>query len=128
MCGSTVNLEFDHVDSKDKSFAISRNMSYNFSEIQNEINKCQLLCRQCHIKKSKRENDICAKIDADIAISICEEYTAMGMTQTEIGNRYGLTQSAVGLIVRGERWGTETHKYRNCPIVQIEHCEEHVFE
>lgn len=47
-------LDFDHVDSKDKDLAISRAIWNNWSmnRLINEINKCQILCANCHRKKT----------------------------------------------------------------------------
>ena len=50
--------------------------------------------------------------DKDIAIAICKEYIRNHVSQQEIGARYGISQSAVGRIIRGERWGEETKDFR----------------
>lgn len=54
-CGSTVNLEIDHLYPADKSFTIGQRMSKPFNELVEEAKKCQLLCRKCHIAKSTIE-------------------------------------------------------------------------
>ncbi len=52
-CGTTENLEVDHKDSKKKSFEVRRMLTtYSPQEIIEEIKKCQLLCRACHLEKS----------------------------------------------------------------------------
>ena len=52
-CGTTENLEFDHKDPKQKSFSISPNLKQHINErIMNEIDKCHLLCTDCHKKKT----------------------------------------------------------------------------
>lgn len=55
-CGSTDDLEFDHIDPELKSFNISRNLTASNVAVQAELAKCQLLCRSCHIEKTAREN------------------------------------------------------------------------
>ena len=60
-CGSREGLETDHVDPDQKSFNISRNMTVNNPLVQAELDKCQLLCSECHLAKSmdeKRARDI----------------------------------------------------------------------
>jgi RNA polymerase subunit RPABC4/transcription elongation factor Spt4 len=55
-CGSTINLEFHHIDPETKLFNITdrckrstaQNGWKNTPEMFNEINKCQLLCNKCH--------------------------------------------------------------------------------
>ena len=49
-CGSDDCLEFDHVD-PDKKFT-HRIFSYSHERIKDELSKCQLLCKECHIKKT----------------------------------------------------------------------------
>lgn len=56
-CGSTKNLEFDHINSDDKSLQISRHLNNQDDIIQPELNKIQLLCSKCHKTKTKDKND-----------------------------------------------------------------------
>jgi len=55
-CGTTDNLEFDHTNPLDKSINITNKLTlknaYQLEEIIEEINKCQLLCEDCHRKKT----------------------------------------------------------------------------
>jgi hypothetical protein len=51
-CGSTVDLEFDYIDPATKSFDIgSKMLSVSFKSLCVEIDKCQLLCKDCHTTK-----------------------------------------------------------------------------
>lgn len=52
ICGSTKQIEFDHIDPKDKSFNIAKMWSYSPSLIKAELEKCQLLCFLCHKEKT----------------------------------------------------------------------------
>lgn len=54
-CGSKINLQFDHKDPKNSVFKIGKLLSHSNEELEIEIKKCQLLCRKCHDKKSKKE-------------------------------------------------------------------------
>lgn len=49
-CGETRKyvLDFHHIDSSKKSFTISSKTNYSLEKIENEINKCVLLCSNCH--------------------------------------------------------------------------------
>lgn len=51
-CSTTEKLEFDHVDPKTKSFAVSENWSLSKELLITELDKCQLLCNSCHKAKS----------------------------------------------------------------------------
>ena len=54
VCGSDECLEFDHIKPQDKSFNISCYYG-SLESIKAELEKCQLLCRACHLEKTKRE-------------------------------------------------------------------------
>lgn len=57
-CGVTDGLEFDHVDRTTKEFTIAKRMvSMNLDELKVEIDKCQLLCNECHKDKSREAGD-----------------------------------------------------------------------
>lgn len=51
-CGSTEDLETDHVNSAEKSFDVSRNLNRRWEVLVTELDKCQLLCHSCHREKT----------------------------------------------------------------------------
>lgn len=55
-CGSTDDLEFDHINPLDKSLNVSNKLvlknAYQLEELIEEFDKCQLLCEDCHRKKT----------------------------------------------------------------------------
>jgi len=55
-CGATDGLEFDHVDPKSKKFEIASEWSLSVATVKKELDKCQLLCSQCHIYKTTKED------------------------------------------------------------------------
>lgn len=50
-CGSDEDLEFDHIDPTTKKFTISKLWS-NTTACGEELKKCQLLCKSCHLSKT----------------------------------------------------------------------------
>ena len=54
VCGATENLEFDHIDPKTKLFNITVYVTGGKSKdvFMEELNKCQLLCVECHKNKT----------------------------------------------------------------------------
>ena len=52
-CGTTENLQFDHIDPTTKSFSIGKR--YRCKDVFEEIKKCQLLCCDCHWKKTSED-------------------------------------------------------------------------
>ena len=58
MCGTTEGLEFDHIDPSKKSYTIGSSITcFSLEELILEVDKCQLLCRPCHVKKGKENGD-----------------------------------------------------------------------
>lgn len=56
VCGSTQQLEIDHIDWRKKSFPVGRLWPVKkLAEVYNELDKCQLLCRPHHLEKSSRD-------------------------------------------------------------------------
>ncbi len=41
-------LEFHHIDPKEKDYTIAHKKLYSFEKIKNELDKCILLCSNCH--------------------------------------------------------------------------------
>jgi len=56
-CGTTENLQFDHIDRTQKSFNIGKCIDYSLERLIPEVDKCQLLCYECHEVKSLINHD-----------------------------------------------------------------------
>lgn len=63
VCGSDdlLVLEFDHKDPTTKSFNIGKaisgkTISISLEELIAEINKCEVMCRNCHQRKTHKDN------------------------------------------------------------------------
>jgi hypothetical protein len=54
-CGSSEDLQFDHVERELKEFAITDRWNRSPAELQAELAKCQLLCREHHLEKTRSE-------------------------------------------------------------------------
>jgi 5-methylcytosine-specific restriction endonuclease McrA len=54
-CGTTDDLEFDHVDPSTKRFTIGGNLSRPWDVLVQEAKRCQLLCNPCHRKKAPED-------------------------------------------------------------------------
>lgn len=55
-CGSLNKLEIDHIDKTTKSFTLGGFWSCSKEKFLFELGKCQLLCQQCHEKKTLSES------------------------------------------------------------------------
>lgn len=56
VCGDTERLELDHIDYRTKSFSISRLWSVSEVRFSEELAKCQILCHDHHVDKTKVES------------------------------------------------------------------------
>lgn len=61
-CGATTEtlninaFSFHHRDPKEKSFEICRKLSYRWCTLKKELDKCDLLCLNCHVTKYEEES------------------------------------------------------------------------
>lgn len=53
-CLSTEDLEFDHIDPAEKSFTIAKASTWSDTRFWAELEKCQLLCKNCHADKTSQ--------------------------------------------------------------------------
>ena len=54
-CGTTEDLEFDHKQQETKNKNVTLMTGVSEARFWAEVEKCQLLCKDCHIKKSLKE-------------------------------------------------------------------------
>jgi hypothetical protein len=52
MCSTSVNLEVDHINPKEKLYSIGKLILGRNGLLQAELAKCQLLCVECHKQKT----------------------------------------------------------------------------
>lgn len=60
-CGYDRNLHFDHIDPSTKLFNVASRFQRAFTSIIPEIEKCQLLCQDCHIIKTRENKEYSKK-------------------------------------------------------------------
>ena len=54
-CGTTHNLQFDHIKREGKKYNITEKLTIKFDNLKEELDKCQLLCVPCHLEKTAKE-------------------------------------------------------------------------
>ena len=54
-CGTTHNLQFDHIKREGKKYEISTKLTNKWDNLKEELDKCQLLCAPCHLDKTAKE-------------------------------------------------------------------------
>lgn len=48
-------MQFDHIDHTTKEISVGKLLSFSKQRIEKELEKCQLLCRRCHNRKTTLE-------------------------------------------------------------------------
>lgn len=74
VCGSEEELEFDHIDRATKLFAIGAMWQMSWSMLTAELAKCQLLCKEHHLEKSKQENSFTGRPSSVPPVELVCEY------------------------------------------------------
>lgn len=105
-CGSTEKLELDHIDPSTKI----ANAIWSWSEPRRlaEISKCQILCHNCHLKKTILNGDT-SKFGEDHAncrfsnaeVLEMKRLRSEGLTYAQIGNVFHTSKQSVWDIVVG---------------------------
>ena len=102
MCGSTENLQFDHIDPSTKTVDIGRLLTTK--RAFDELSKCQLLCKKCHILKTHIRNDTKRiKISDQQVAEIRALYKTGNFSQKALADKFGIHQTHVGDIVNNQR-------------------------
>lgn len=54
-CGSAQDLQIDHINPEEKEFTLSDLWGIAEKTFKKELDKCQILCKLCHIQKTAAE-------------------------------------------------------------------------
>lgn len=111
-CGSTSNLEIDHIDPNEKSRAMNSLWSYRWETILTELDKCQILCHTCHMEKSRTEGVWAGPIGegngsaklTENDICVIRQLIKSGFTQRTIAVQFEVHHATIGDIARGKTW------------------------
>jgi len=119
------SLCFHHVDQGLKSFgmnqALSRKIKVSVQELNDELNKCIVLCRNCHRlkhidtdkfnrlrfyieRKMEEHKELRPEIDRK---QIWDMYTNQGMRQVDIVNHFGCAKSTISMAL--QKYAKENH-------------------
>ena len=55
-CGTIDELEIDHISWREKSIPLNKLWSVSKKRFWSELDKCHLLCKRCHIEKTKQDH------------------------------------------------------------------------
>ena len=116
LCGAISDLQFDHIDRSTKVHNISKMWTASKEKFDAELAKCQLLCGDCHKKKTRDCDDIpppkpslgedhgMAKLNADDVRSIRSRYSSGEATVTELAREYRVSRGTINPIVNYKTW------------------------
>lgn len=111
-CGSTERLEFDHVDPKIKNEKIRHGgslFSLKWEDVLEELKRCQLLCRPCHIEKTINNRDNLRnfnrfKLNENIVREIRRKWASGEKNKAQIARDLNIHVDCVKNVVRGRSW------------------------
>lgn len=83
-CGATTNLQFDHIDRREKQFKIANNVTMAWDKLTAEADKCQLLCQTCHRIKSVVQHDCKSLMDGYKVVSTKKEGNRVIVTLEDV--------------------------------------------
>lgn len=110
-CGSTENLQFDHIDPTSKDFNISSNL--DSVRLWQELMKCQLLCEPHHREKTRQTSYIRPNARGvthhnsklrDLDVLYIRGLSELGHLHLDIANEFGVSRMTVGDILNGRTW------------------------
>jgi hypothetical protein len=103
-------FEFDHIDPATKLFqpGTKREGAWVKEELfWEEVDKCQLLCQECHRKKTSKEqqgaSNSNAKLTEQNVYDIRRLYEA-GYSQRGLSRDFGVSRATIQDIVHGKSW------------------------
>lgn len=110
-CGAEENLEFDHIDPKSKKFNIGHLLNTSKEKTIIELKKCQLLCKNCHDKKTRKNKDFkirnprlsANKFNAD-QIRLIKAEIVKGKSYREISEKFNISKFMIHKIKSGKHW------------------------
>lgn len=108
-------LEWHHRDPTTKRFSVSnKNRRVPFSELLEEIAKCDLVCRACHVRRhygigTAVNDNTSVSPSADIGARVREIRLRLGMTQDQLASAIKTSKSTVCRIERGDPGSQPLH-------------------
>lgn len=104
-CGSDSSLEIDHKDSKTKEYFVGRIWSASKARREAELAKCQVLCHDCHIQKTREHREHRSIVlSLEVAEEIRRKYAIGKFSYMDLAREYGVHKTTIGGIIRKEHF------------------------
>lgn len=111
LCGAENRLELDHIDPATKLYAPAAlwGMSDSNPKKIAELAKCQILCYDCHLIKSKTEavkgiNHGQHKLTDKEVISLRTIYATGTISVRAIADMFNVSRATAHLVIRNKTW------------------------
>lgn len=110
-CGSTENLEVDHVNAKTKQYNPAQIWSRRKDVRDAELIKCVVRCNSCHVLKTKNNkehshgvNHGIAKVNVETVKELRIRYAREKVSIRSLAKEYNLGRGTVHDILRNVTW------------------------
>jgi 5-methylcytosine-specific restriction endonuclease McrA len=110
-CGSTEDLEFDHIDPATKLFAIASGLDRPRAQLLAEVAKCQLLCAPHHREKTEDDGPSPNHVRGEqtgtarlTAADVREIRAATGVSPQVLAAAYGVARSTIRAVLERKSW------------------------
>lgn len=102
-CNGTGDLELDHRNPAEK--VSHRIWSWTWARIEAEAAKCDVRCRDCHLKKTIEHGDSATNLTVPrpVVDEVRRRYAEGGITQQALADEFGLGRRNVSYMVTGQR-------------------------
>ncbi len=98
-CGSWDSLQIDH---RDPSQKVSNSIwSWSKERRDMELDKCDILCSECHRKKTEKNLESGYKISIS-NVKIIRKMNSNGISERKIAAKFGVSKSQIHYIVTRE--------------------------
>ncbi len=108
-CGSTSNLELDHVEADKKTS--HRIWSWSAERKEAELAKCVVRCADCHEvkttaakEKARGESSGTSKLTDEEVLKIRSLYAQGGQTKRGLARQFGVDEKNIRVILSGKAW------------------------
>ena len=103
-CGRTDDLQFDHIEPGSKTRKVSEATNWSLERFLAEVDKCQLLCKQCHDEKTTASGERILTRKSSFTEEDIRFIRESKLTNDELARYYLVTSATIWKIRSRMTW------------------------